>query len=117
MDYLALANIKSQEWRQAFDLVMYSCEYTHIVVDISENCQGFYEILDRSEKVYILYNKNSKYGQASFNQFNRTLTAKEWNRVLDRMITFSLPYEVVYREIQLQNLVSSEIGSYMRGIM
>jgi hypothetical protein len=116
-DYQALANIKPDEWRQAFDLVMYSCEYTHIVVDISENCQGFYEILDRSQKAYILYNNNSKYGQASFNHFTQILTAKEWGRILERITTFSLPYEIVSRNLELDNLVNSDIGIYMKGVI
>jgi hypothetical protein len=117
MDYHALANIKPEEWRQAFDLVMYSCEYTHIVVDISENCQGFYEILDRSQKAYILYNNNSKYAQASFNHFSQILTAKEWGRILERITTFSLPYEIVSRNLELNNLVNSDIGTYMKGVI
>jgi hypothetical protein len=117
MDFQALASIKPEEWKQAFDLVMYSCEYTHIVIDISENCQGFYEILDRSQKTYILYNDNSKYGQASFNHFNNTLTIKQWNRVLDKITTFSLPYEIVSCNIELNNLVASDIGTYMKGVI
>jgi hypothetical protein len=116
-DYLALAGIKPDEWREAFDLIMYSCEYTHIVVDISESCHGFYEILDRSRQIYVLYNKESKYGQASFNHFNRALTAKEWNRVLEKIIPFSLPYGIAMQDAALDGLTSSDIGAYMRGVI
>jgi hypothetical protein len=117
LDFSDLVNIKPEEWKKAIDLVLYSGDYTHIIVDLSENCQGFYEILDKSDKVYILYNDNSMYGQASLGHFMRLLRAKEWNGILDKVTTFSVPYETAMRDISPESLALSEIGVYMRGVI
>jgi hypothetical protein len=117
LDFADLVNIKADEWKKALDLVLYSGDYTHIIVDLSENCQGFYEILDRSDNVYILYNDNSTYSQATLNHFKRMLQAKEWDKIIDKMITYSIPYEAIIRCTNPESLLLSEIGAYMRGVI
>jgi hypothetical protein len=116
-DYLELVNIKPSEWRQVMDLVMYSCDYNHIVVDMAETCKGFYEIIDISDRMYVLFNENSLYGRASLQHFSSHLSAREMNKVFEKLITYSIPYEVALGEVALQNLVLSEIGAYMRGVL
>jgi hypothetical protein len=117
LDFSDLVEIRAEDWERALDLVMYSGDYTHIVVDLSENCQGFYEILDRSDAVYVLYNDASIYGRAALGHFRNLLEAKERNKIIDKLITYSIPCEVAMQGASPQNLASSEIGAYMRGVI
>lgn len=117
LDFTDLTAINADDWEKALDLVIYSGDYTHIVVDLSENCQGFYEVLDRSDTVYVLYNNYSIYGRASLGHFRHLLGAKDRNNIVDKMITYSIPYEVAMHGVSPQNLASSEIGAYMRGVI
>jgi hypothetical protein len=110
LDFSDLVGIKPEEWCKALDLVLYSGDYTDIVLDIDESCQGFYDILDRSDKVYALYNDASMYGKATFSHFKRLLELKEKTHILEKMTAFSISYEVI-------NLSATEIGAYMRGVM
>jgi hypothetical protein len=117
LDFADLVSIKPEEWCKALDLVLYSGDYTDIVLDIDESCQGFYDILDRSDRVYALYNDASMYGRATFSHFKRLLEVKEKTNILNKMTSFSIPYEAIRSTTQLGNLPASEIGAYMRGVM
>jgi hypothetical protein len=117
LDFADLVSIKPEEWAKALDLVMYSGDYTDIVIDIDESCQGFYNILDRSDRVYALYNEASMYGRATFSHFKRLLEGKEKTNILDKMTAVSIPYEAIGSSLQLGNLSASAIGAYMRGVM
>jgi hypothetical protein len=67
--------------------------------------------------MYVLFNENSLYGRASLQHFSSHLSAREMNKVFEKLITYSIPYEVALGEVALQNLVLSEIGAYMRGVL
>jgi hypothetical protein len=117
LDFADLVSIKPEEWAKALDLVMYSGDYTDIVIDIDESCQGFYNILDRSDRIYALYNEASIYGRATFSHFKRLLEGKEKTNIQDKMTAVSIPYEAIGSSLQLGNLSASAIGAYMRGVM
>jgi hypothetical protein len=117
LDYKDLAQIKAEDWRRALDLIIYSGDYTHIVVDLSEDCQGFYEILEMSGSIYILSNDNSTFSHAAKAHFKRLLHAKEREDILGKIIELSLPYTVMDGHLQLENLQSSTVGAYMGGIV
>jgi hypothetical protein len=117
LDFEDLVGIEARDWEKVLDLVAFGGDYTHIVVDLSENCQGFYEILDKSDKIYVLYNDNSLYGQASMRHFERLLEAKERDRIIKKLTPYTVPYEVTMNAQPPQNLAACEVGAYMRGVI
>jgi hypothetical protein len=86
-------------------------------MDMSETCHGFYGILDKSDKIYTLYDNTANIGRAVISHYRRLLKAKEYESILSKTIEFSLPYDIDRGCGQIENLTASPIGSYMKGIV
>lgn len=117
LDYSDLLQIGVHDWEQVMDTLMYGSDYTDIVVDLSETCQGFYHIMDRSDRVYILADDKSIYGQAMLAHYKRLLKAKEYQAVLDHSIEFSLPQGWETHCENPANIALTPVGIYMKGVL
>ena len=117
LDYADLLEIGREDWQRAMDLLLYSSDYTHIVLDLSETCQGFYDMLENSDHVYILTDNSNVYAHAMLSHFKKLLLAKEYEKILGHMTEFELPqgWEAQCGEIEL--LASSPVGARMKGVL
>lgn len=88
-DYKDLAEISSKDWEKMIDILLYSGDYDDIIIDISETCQGFYRLLERSDDIYLVENNNT-YSKAMSSQFCRLIELKEKNRILKNLIKVDL---------------------------
>ncbi len=117
LDYSDLMHISEADWQRVMDLLLYSSDYTHIIIDLSEVCQGFYHILDNSDKVYILTQKGVPRAKAALNQYEKLMKAKEHDRALNKSKIFSLKRDWENYSFDLERLSVSELGIYMKGII
>lgn len=99
------------------NLLLYSSDYTHIVVDLSETCQGFYDLLTNSNQVYLLTDRANVYGRAMFAHFRHLLQAKEYGEILSHTVEFELPMNWEEQFESLENLTVSSIGIHMKGVL
>lgn len=117
LDYADLLRITIQDWECVLDTLLYSSDYTDIVMDLSETCQGFYHIMERSDRIYILSDNKSMYGQAMLQHYKKLLQAKEYQVILDHTIEFSLPHGWEQHCSSMENIASSPVGIYMKGVL
>lgn len=117
LDYGDLLGISPKDWERVLDTLIYSSDYTHIVMDMSETCQGFYHILERSDSVYTLYDAADAGGRAKLSHYKRLLKAKEYDSILAKSVEFSLPKGIERDCENLEYLAASPVGAYMRGIV
>lgn len=117
LDYSDLLQISEAEWERVLDLLLYSSDYTHIVIDLTEVCQGFYHILDRSDKIYILSQKDMPNSRAALNQYENLMRAKEHESVLDKSKVFGLINNWEDYTYDLEKLSVSELGIYIKDIV
>ena len=40
LDYMDLMELDEKDWQNVLDTLLYSGDYTHIVIDLTEVCQG-----------------------------------------------------------------------------
>lgn len=116
-DYADLLQIKEHDWERVVDTLLYSSDYTHIVMDLSETCQGFYHILERSDKVYTLYEDRTVYGQAMLTHYKKLLKAKEHQKIIAHSVEFVLPENWEELCANLADIALSPIGAYMKGVL
>lgn len=117
LDYADLLHISNNEWETVMDLLLYSSDYTHIVMDLSETCQGFYDLLENSDKVYLLTDKTNIYSQAMLAHFQNLLKAKAYESILSHTVAFELPGNWEEQCSNLDNLASSPVGVRMKGVL
>lgn len=117
LDYADLLHISEEDWVDVMDLLLYSSDYTHIVVDLSETCQGFYPILEQSNRVYTLTEHSSAYGQAMLSHYKSLLKAKEYDAVLEHTVEFELPKQWAEQCANLENIAATPVGACMKGVV
>ena len=87
------------------------------MVDLSETCQGFYHILERSDRVYTLYEDRTVYGQAMLSHYKKLLKAKEYHNILAHSVEFALPGNWEEMCTSPADIALSPIGAYMKGVL
>lgn len=117
LDYVDLLHINKKDWENAMNLLLYSSDYTYIVMDLSETCQGFYDLLENSDYVYLLMDSANIYGRAMLSHFNRLMRAKEYDKILAHTVEFELPANWEDQCENLENLTASSLGICMRGVL
>lgn len=118
LDYADLLHIGAGDWEKALDTLLYGSDYTDIVADLSEACQGFYHILSRSGRVYLLTDEQSAYSQAMLTHFKKLLQAKsEYAAILGQCVEFSLPQDWERQCGRLDSIALSSVGAYMKGVL
>lgn len=117
LDYEDLLHINKEEWGTVLNLLLYSSDYTHIVIDLSETCQGFYDLLENSDKVYLITDRTTVYGRAMLSHFKQLLQAKEYDRILAHTAEVELPMNWENQCDTLENLAISPVGIHMKGVL
>lgn len=117
LDYEDLLHIDKGAWGIVLNLLLYSSDYTHIVMDLSETCQGFYDLLENSGQIYLITDKATAYGQAMLAHFKQLLQAKEYDRILAHMTEVKLPINWEEQCDNPENLAVSPIGIRMKGVL
>lgn len=117
LDHADLFHIDKGDWQTVMDLLLYSSDYTYIVVDLSETCQGFYDLLENSAHVYLLADKANLYSQAMLAHFRKLLQAKEYGKILEHVVEFELPRGWEEQCEDLENMASSPVGICMKGVL
>ncbi|MDE6221993.1 MAG: hypothetical protein K2G51_16460 [Lachnospiraceae bacterium] len=117
LDYADLLHIDRCDWESVMNLLLYHSDYTHIVIDLSETCQGFYDMLENSDQVYLLTDRTNVYGQARLSHFRSLLQAKEYEKILKHTVEFELPANWEEGCERLENLPASPIGMWMKGVL
>lgn len=117
LDYADLLRIDGHDWETVTDLLLYGSDYTHIVMDLSETCQGFYDLLEHSSRVYLPTDRSNRYGQAMLSHFKTLLHSKEYEKILEHIVEFELPCNWERQCDCLENLASSPVGIRMKGVL
>lgn len=116
LDYSDLISIGEDEWKSCFDALLYSGDYAYIVVDLTETCKGFYYLLEKSDRVYIL-SGNDAVSRAVYGQFEQLIKVKELNGMLEKSVRFNLANGWEESCQNLEQLSVSPIGAHMKGIL
>ncbi len=117
LDYTDLLHINKKDWETVINLLLYSSDYTYIVTDLSETCQGFYDLMESSDRLYLLTDKSNVYSQAMLSHFRKLLRAKEYKKILDHTMEFELPRNWEESCGNFENLASSPVGIRMKGVL
>ncbi len=117
LDYADLLDIGEKEWQEVMEALLCEGEYTDIVVDLTECFRGFYYMLDKSDKLYIISDAQKERPRAALNQFKNLLLSKEYGRIIEKCKVFE-PYGGWDNcEVDLEGLPQSGLGEYMKGII
>lgn len=115
-DYLDILRITEAEWMTFLDMLMEIGDYSDIILDLSEICQGLYRILERSNQVYSVCGMTER-ETYSTNQYKRLLEKRELSSILKKTSWMELPRDSSGHVGKPERLHATPLGEYMKGLM
>lgn len=115
-DYMDLLKISEAEWVTFLDRLIEIGEYSDIILDLSEICQGLYRILQKSDCVYSMCGRTKPEKQAVY-RYKKLLEKRELSSILEKTKWLELPWEVMERVTKIERLSVTPLGEYMKGLV
>lgn len=107
--------ISGGEWMTLFEEIGRCSEYEYIILDLSENLAGIFDILERCDYIYTIV-KNDGVAYAKMCQYEELLAKKEYETILERTKKLNLPY-CRHLPGQAEQLIYSELAEYVKQII
>lgn len=110
-----LLTITPGEWMNLLQRIVELGQYEYVILDLSENIQGLFDLLRMCFKVFTL-TKDDVLACSKINQYEQVLALYEYEDVLDKTCKCSLP---LFRRLpdQIEQLTRGELADYVRGVI
>lgn len=115
-DCMDLLPVTQAEWQILLERLIDSGEYTDIILDLSEICQGLYHFLQNSDCIYSICARTSE-EQLVMEQYKGIMEKREMSAVLEKTKWIELPQEWLGRVSNLERLMMTPLGEYMKGLV
>ncbi len=116
LDFGDLHSITEEEWKRCAASLIHSGGYSHVVMDLTETCKGFYFFLETCELLYVLSARDA-FSKAMYRQFERLMKSKELGVMCRKSICFDVPAGWESAASNLAQLSAAGLGAHMKGIM
>jgi len=113
--FIDLAIITSEQWLQLLHMIESECSYDFIILDLSDNLQGLFQILEQCERVYTITREDG-ISMAKINQYEQLLSETEYRGIIERTKHFKFPE---FRSIpnEIDQLPFCELAKYIKIII
>lgn len=115
-DFMDLLSVSEKEWMEFLQKMIEGGEYTDIILDLSEICQGLYGMLEKSDDIYSICS-TTREEQHAVEQYKKLLAKRELSYVLEKTKWVDLQQECMERVISIERLAMTPIGEYMKGLV
>lgn len=109
-----ILSVSKETWILLFNELM-GCDYSKIVVDLSDSISAFTDILLSSERIYMPV-KEDPVSIAKREQYEAMIRIMELTGILEKTVRISLP-PIEDKELNILNLAESPMGDYARRIL
>lgn len=115
-DCMDLLLVTQGEWQTLLEKLQEIGEYTDIILDLSEICQGLYYFLQNSDCIYSICARTRE-EQLAMEQYKGVMEKREMSSVLEKTKWIELSQEWLGRVGSLERLTMTPLGEYMKGLV
>ena len=115
-DCMDLLPVTQAEWQTLMERLQEMGEYTDIILDLSEICQGLYYFLQNSDCIYSICARTRE-EQLAMEQYKVVMEKREISFVLKKTKWIELSQEWLGRVGNLEQLTMTPLGEYMKGLI
>ncbi len=110
-----LIMVEPEEWKKLLYHMQFTLGYEYIIMDLSENVQGLFELLRMCVRVYSLA-KDDPIAKRKMDQYGQLLSAMEYEDVKKKMCICKLP---IFRNIPSSMAAASkgDLADYVRKLV
>lgn len=107
---VSLAEVKKEVWLGMLDAIAADTEYEYIVLDLNENVQGIFQILDLCHIVYTI-ERNDNISVAKLSQFREILKEDNYKHLSEKITYLNCPV-FGSRELGFEEMLHGELYEY-----
>ena len=118
MDYIppvltatSLLEVPKSEWVDMLNLISREAGYDYIVLDLSDNVQGIFQILDLCHKVYTITREDTV-STAKLCQFKEILESSQYISVKGKIKYLKFP-NFAAKDLVFENIINSDLQEYV----
>lgn len=115
-DAMDLLPVTQVQWQELVNKLTKTGEYTDIVLDLSELCQGLYNFLQTSDCVYSICSETKEELLAQ-EQYKKQLEKRQILDILEKTKWMQIPREYMQRVGNLERIMITPLGEYMKGLV
>lgn len=113
--YMDLARITLEQWFLLFKELEKHTDYEFLILDLSDNLQGLFEILRRCEKVFTLIREDSA-AAAKLCQYERLLERTDYEDVAEKTLQYKLPF-IRNIPMEMEQYTYGDLADYVRKLV
>lgn len=113
--YMDLARITLQQWLLMLKELEINTDYEYLILDLSENMQGLFEILRRCEKVFTLVREDSA-AAAKLYQYERLLVRTDYEDVVEKTLQYKLPF-IRNVPLEMEQFTYGDLADYVKKLV
>lgn len=113
-----IREVKKEEWQRLFREISINSKYDTVIVDFGDGADGLLELLCECSQIYVPI-REDYLSNAKIDQFESLLNKAGYDELISNMKKIKLPYHNSFgsRECYAEQLVWSELGDYVRGLI
>lgn len=113
-----IRDVSGEEWMAFLNELAVYCEYDVIILDLSEQVDDLFQILDRCDRIYMPIQEDM-ISKAKLLQYEKLIHMLDLDGILDKTKRIRLPAQAVSKENGnlTQQLVWGEMGNYVRRLL
>lgn len=113
--FVDLSSIPIESWKKLLGQITGTCNYDYIILDLSDNVKGLFDLLKMCEKVYTI-TKDDGVAMAKIDQYEKLLTMMECEEIIEKTKKFRFPkFQNVPFEVE--QLPFCELAKYVKAII
>lgn len=111
-----LLTLSEDDWEKILGLLETQTEYDDIVIDVSQICVGLYQILDKSNRIFMPNQKNH-ISEAAIIQYERLLMRQEKQKIIEKTKRYYVEESLQNRAYGYETQVHTPIGELMKKLL
>ena len=113
-----LRDVTGEEWMAFLDELMNYCEYDVIILDLSEQAEDVFQILNRCDRIYMPVQEDL-ISRSKLAQYEKLIRMLELEEIHEKTKRIRIPVQTISKENGniTQQLVWGEIGNYVRRLL
>ncbi|MCM1161817.1 MAG: hypothetical protein NC412_11395 [Roseburia sp.] len=115
VSFLDILEMEGEKWQLLLDELERSTDYEAVILDLSDNVRGLFEILERCSRIYTI-TKPDGMALAKIDQYEKLLTYIKKEALLKKTVTCKIPVfkQVPYKMIYLSH---SQLADYVKNML
>lgn len=111
----SLTEVSKNVWSDMLELISSDAGYDYIVLDLNDNMQGIYDVLDLCQRIYTI-TRNDPVSVAKLCQFREILEDGKFHNIREKIQYLKVP-SLTKKEVAFEEMLHGELMEYVKEVL